>query len=67
MSKEIKVTNVSNQHKYLSFKIKGLEDGILVGLTPNKENCLSISYKGEMIKVPFDSSSEDIKKINGED
>lgn len=56
---EIEITNVSNQHKFICFRIKGLKDGIIVGLThpeldlDDPKQGLSVGYKGEVKKVCF--------------
>lgn len=55
MSKEITITNVSNQNKFISFKLNGLEDGILVGIPDKYPNCIAVSYKGETKIVPFNA------------
>lgn len=64
MAESIKITNASNRHKFICFKIKGLEDGIIVGLTPGKDNCLSIGYQGENVIVPFDANAKVIDELN---
>lgn len=59
MPNNIEITNASNYHKMISFKIKDLEDGILIGLVyPNlplddPKQGLSIAYQGDVVKVPF--------------
>lgn len=63
MDKEIKITNANNQHKFICFKIKGLEDGIMVGLYPNNDG-LSIAYKGDVVGVPFNADSALIDELN---
>ena len=56
---EIEITNVSNQHKFICFRIKGLRDGIIVGLTHpelplnDPKQGLSVGYKGETKKCMF--------------
>lgn len=56
---EIEITNVSNQQKFICFRIKGLDDGIIVGLTHpeldlnDAKQELVIGYKGVVKKVCF--------------
>ena len=64
MAESIKITNASNRHKFICFKIKGLEDGIIVGLTPGRDNCLSVGYQGENVIVPFNADSALIDELN---
>lgn len=58
-SPEIKITNVSNQGKFICFRVKGLDDGILVGLThpeldlDDPKQGLGVGYKGEVKKACF--------------
>ena len=60
MTKEITITNANNQNKCISFKLNGLEDGILVGIPDEYPNCIAVAYKGEMKIVPFDAKTEDL-------
>ena len=59
MSKKIKIINVSDQNKFISFRIDGLKDGVLVGLThpeldiEDPQQGFSISFQGESVVVPF--------------
>lgn len=62
MSK-IKITNANNQHKFICFKLEGLEDGIMVGLYPNGDG-LSIAYQEDVTGVPFDANSALIDELN---
>ena len=62
MSKEITITNASNQSKFISFKLNGLEDGIIVGIPDKYSNCITISYKGETKIVPFDANHKDLEE-----
>lgn len=62
MSK-IKITNANNQHKFICFKIDGLNDGIMVGLYPNNDG-LSIAYQEDQVGVPFNADSELIDELN---
>ena len=64
MSKEITITNASNQSKFISFKLNGLEDGIIVGIPDKYSNCITISYKGETKIVPFDANHKDLEELN---
>lgn len=64
MSNKIIITNANNFQKFVSFKINGLEDGILVGLTNKYPNCISISYKDELKIVPFGAKTEDLEELN---
>lgn len=66
MAESLKITNASNRHKFVCFKIKGLEDGIIVGLTPGRDNCLSIGYQGENVIVPFDANAKVIDELNNQ-
>lgn len=65
---EIEITNVSNEKKFICFRIKGLKDGIIVGLTHpelplnDPKQGLSVGYKGEVKKVCF-KNSENNKKF----
>jgi hypothetical protein len=61
--KEITITNANNQHKFICFKLKGLEDGIMVGLYPNNDG-LSIAYRGDVVGVPFNADSTLIDELN---
>lgn len=63
MNKEITIINANNQEKSIYFKLNGLEDGIMVGLYPNNDG-LSITYKGDVVGVPFNADSELIKVLN---
>lgn len=65
--KKIIITNANNFQKFVSFKINGLEDGILVGLTNKYPNCISISYKDELKIVPFSANTEDINELNSDE
>lgn len=67
MSKEITITNTSNQSKFISFKLNGLEDGILVGIPDKYPNCITVSYKGETKIVPFDAKTEDLEELNSDE
>lgn len=67
MPNKITITNANNFQKFVSFKINGLEDGILVGLTNKYPNCISISYKDELKIVPFSASTEDINELNSDE
>ena len=67
MSKEITITNASNQNKFISFKLNGLEDGILVGIPDKYLNCITVSYKGETKIVPFNAKTEDIEELNSDE
>lgn len=67
MSKEITITNVSNQNKFISFKLNGLEDGIIVGIPDKYSNCITISYKGETKIVPFDANHKDLEELNSDE
>lgn len=67
MSKEITITNASNQSKFISFKLNGLEDGILVGIPDKYPNCITVSYKGETKIVPFNAKTEDIEELNSDE
>ena len=67
MSKEITITNTSNQSKFISFKLNGLEDGILVGIPDKYPNCITVSYKGETKIVPFNAKTEDIEELNSDE
>lgn len=67
MSNKIIITNANNFQKFVSFKINGLEDGILVGLTNKYPNCISISYKDELKIVPFSANTEDINELNSDE
>ena len=62
-AKEITITNANNQHKFICFKLKGLEDGIMVGLYPNNDG-LSVAYKGDVVGVPFNADSALIDELN---
>ena len=64
MSNKIIITNANNFQKFVSFKINGLEDGILVGLTNKYPDCISISYKDELKIVPFGAKTEDLEELN---
>lgn len=59
----IKITNANNQHKFICFKLKGLEDGIMVGLYPNGDG-LTIAYKEDQVGVPFNADSALIDELN---
>lgn len=58
MSK-IKITDVNNRHKFITFRVDGLKDGIIVGLThpeldiEDPEQGISVGYQGESVVVPF--------------
>lgn len=67
MPKEITITNASNQNKFISFKLNGLEDGILVGIPDKYPNCITVSYKGETKIVPFNAKTEDIEELNSDE
>lgn len=67
MSKEITITNASNQSKFISFKLNGLEDGIIVGIPDKYSNCITISYKGETKIVPFDANHKDLEELNSDE
>lgn len=67
MSKEITITNASNQSKFISFKLNGLEDGIIVGIPDKYSNCIIISYKGETKIVPFDANHKDLEELNSDE
>ena len=67
MSKEITITNASNQSKFISFKLNGLEDGILVGILDKYPNCITVSYKGETKIVPFNAKTKDIEELNSDE
>ena len=67
MAKEIIITDASNQHKFICFKLNGLEDGILVGLPDKYPNCITVSYKGETKIVPFDAKTEDLEELNSDE
>ena len=67
---EIIITNANNFHKFICFKINGLEDGITVGIVPDPnshDQALSIAYKGETKIVPFNANSQDIENLNKDD
>ena len=61
--KLIKVTDVNFSHKFVCFKLPGLEDGILVGLN-SEEDGLVINYKGDQSNVPFMVTSNFIEALN---
>lgn len=63
MDKEITITNANNQHKFICFRLKGLKDGIMVGLYPNNDG-LRIAYKGDVVGVPFNADSGLINELN---
>ena len=67
MSKEITVTDASNQGKFISFKLNGLKDGILVGIPDKYSNCITVAYKGETKIVPFDAKTEDLEELNSDE
>lgn len=67
MSKEITITNASNRHKFICFKLNGLEDGIIVGIPDKYSNCITISYKGETKIVPFDANHKDLEELNSDE
>ena len=67
MSKEIIIIDASNQNKFISFKLNGLEDGILVGIPDKYSNCITVSYKGETKIVPFNAKTEDIEELNSDE
>ena len=67
MSKEITITNTSNQSKLISFKLNGLEDGILVCIPDKYPNCITVSYKGATKIVPFNAKTEDIEELNSDE
>lgn len=63
----IRITDASQLQSFISFKIKGLKDGITVGIVadPNShDQALSIAYKGEVKVVPFYADSNIIEQIN---
>ena len=68
LSSEIEITNVSNQGKFICFHIKGLDDGILVGLThpeldlDDPKQGLGVGYKGEVKRVRFKKGTNDDNK-----
>lgn len=67
---EIIITNANNFHKFICFRINGLEDGITVGIVPDPnshDQALSIAYKGETKIVPFNANSQDIENLNKDD
>lgn len=69
-NKEITITNANAFHKFICFRINGLEDGITVGIVPDPnshDQALSIAYKGETKIVPFNANSKKIEEINNED
>ncbi len=69
-NKEITITNANAFHKFICFRINGLEDGITVGIVPDPnshDQALSIAYKGETKIVPFNANSQDIKNLNKDD
>lgn len=61
--KLIKVIDVNFSHKFVCFKLPGLEDGILVGLN-SEEDGLVINYKGDQSNVPFMVTSNFIEALN---
>ena len=63
LDKKIIITNANNTHKFICFKIKGLNDGIMVGLYPNNDG-LVISYKDDQVGVPFNADSVLIDELN---
>lgn len=67
MSKEIIITNASNQGRFISFKLNGLKDGILVGIPDKYSNCITVAYKGETKIVPFDAKTEDLEELNSDE
>jgi len=67
MFKEIIITDASNQGRFISFKLNGLKDGILVGIPDKYSNCIIVAYKGETKIVPFDASTEDINELNSDE
>jgi len=67
MSKEIIITDANNQGKFISFKLNGLKDGILVGIPDKYSNCITIAYKGETKIVPFDAKTEDLEELNSDE
>ena len=67
MSKEITITNTSNQSKFISFKLNELEDGILVGIPDKYPNCITVSYKGETKMIPFNAKTKDIEELNSDE
>lgn len=69
-NKEITITNANNQHNFICFKLKGLEDGITVGIVPDPNShgqALSIVYKGETKIIPFNATTNYINELNEKD
>lgn len=66
ITKEIEITDVSDKQKFIRFRVKGLEDGIIVGLThpdlalDDPKQGLSVGYRGEVKKIEFKQKSLDI-------
>ena len=70
MPKEIIITDANNFHSFISFRINGLKDGIIVGIVPDPNShgqALSIAYKGEVKIVPLNASTEDINELNSDE
>ena len=57
------VTNANDKQKFVSFKIKDVEDGITVGLYPNGDG-LVINYRGDQVNIPFNADSAVISELN---
>lgn len=56
----IRITDASILQSFISFKIKGLKDGITVGIVADPKShgqALSITYRGEVKVVPFYANS----------
>lgn len=63
----IRITDASLLQSFISFKIKGLKDGISVGIVADPKShgqALSIAYRGEVKVVPFSANTALIEKIN---
>lgn len=59
----IYVTDANDEQKFVSFKIKDIEDGISVGLYPNGDG-LIINYRGDQVNIPFNADSAVISELN---
>lgn len=65
MSEYIKIREVSEKNKFIVFNILG--DPNTITISPfdiNGQQGLSIGYKGEVVRISFDASINQINRIN---
>lgn len=67
MSEYIKIREVSEKNKLIVFNILGDPSTIIISpFDINGQQGLSIGYQGEVVRISFDASINQINRINNE-